>query len=129
MLKAELGLPQLDGVVYGAAMTPRSENRQHTALLTPGEIDLLTEEARRRGVSISAVIEAAILELLDAVDLSRDGLRIPSALGQDTTSRGYQFAPATIARMDEVKAYHRFAFKDVMRAAIFRLQRRLPADR
>ena len=108
-------------------MPERSDNRQHTALLTPKEVELLEREAERRGTSISSVLDKAVVDMLDDIDLEAEGLRVPSARGERPTGRGYQFAPSTIARMDAVKAFHDFSLRSQMRAAVFWLERRLKA--
>lgn len=109
-------------------MPERSDNRQHTALLTPKEVELLEREAERRGTTISAVLNAAIVGMLDSVDLVTEGLCVPSSRGEHATGRGYRFAPSTIARMDEVRIAHDFTLRSQMRAAVFWLERRLKAE-
>ena len=77
------GLSQSAGVLYGRDMPERSDNRQHTAILTAKEVELLEREAERRGTSISSVLEWRRHRDARRVDLvDEEGLCVPSSRGR-----------------------------------------------
>jgi len=111
--------------VYPAPMAPaRSPNLKYGVSITAREATVLEEARRRRHARyLSAVMDAALRELLAGEPFGERPLEVPSAAGEEMVAKKFQLPPATIRAVKDTARLHRFTEQHIVRAAIYRLER------
>jgi len=113
-------------VLYPRPMPARpSGNVKYGVSITVREATVLEAERRRRGVRyLSAVMHAALRELLEGADFERRPLPLPTSRGEPMVAKKFQLPPGTIASVKETARLHRYTEQQIVRAAIYEMERR-----
>lgn len=102
---------------------PWTGNKPFFVRLTAAEVELLKREKAKQNLpSLSAVMEKAVCEMLEQVDLGRDGLNVPAVHGR-LRSRAYMLSPGTIDSLNTLAKQWGFRVQDILRASLDRLER------
>jgi len=109
---------------------PRSDNINLSVQLTAAEEMAIHAERERRGpdASLSAVFEETLSAFLDTAELGRKPLPLPAPGTGALLRRAYRISRVTEAQLDEVVAKSGYRIQDIVRAAIYELERRTAGD-
>jgi hypothetical protein len=103
---------------------PWTGNKPFFVRLTAAEVELLKREKVKQNLpSLSAVLEKALGDMLEQVDLRRDGLTVPVVEGQ-LKSRAYMLSPKTIDTLNTLAKQWGLRVQDILRASLKRLEQK-----